>query len=225
MNNFFNKRAKKRKSHFDLKSRTQIYMNKKSIEELIQEVQTYCNSLGLEITKVTIMKNVEKNQNVLNSPEIVYIDQKNNLIDIRKNRTIKALQAKDLSNLSDRGYNIFLQNFKNEFFLPSIKELYDLKKELKSLFKVENNVNGVFNSPRDKIYFVCERFIKLNGNFENDNITLKLSGDSINITRTGIKLINFTFAIIDDREKPMSADGNYILGLLLKLYILNLNFL
>ena len=51
-----NKRPKKRKSHFDLISRTQIYKNKKAIESRIQNVQNYCNGLGLEITNLTIMK-------------------------------------------------------------------------------------------------------------------------------------------------------------------------
>jgi hypothetical protein len=126
---------------------------------------------------------------------------------------LKALKAKDLSNLSDRGYNLFLKSFEGEINMPSISELFQYKKELNKLFPVESNLLGVYNKPKEKIQFVCSKFIEKNGFFENNQIILKLSGDSLNITRTGIHLLNFTFAIIDERENPMSVDGNYLLGL------------
>ena len=120
--------------------------------------------------------------------------------------------------MSDRGYNIFLQNFKAEFSLPTIRELFRLKNSLKSLCRLESITKGVFNNPSDKIIYVCNLFVKLNGHFKNNEIILKLSGDSMQITRTGVKLFNFTFSIIDEREKPMSADGNYILGIIIKTF-------
>jgi hypothetical protein len=204
--------SKKRKSHFSLKSRTQIYLNRKSIEEKINQVQIFCHQIGLEITSLKIMKydNSEDNEEP-RKPEIIYIDRQFET-ESRKDLISKALHAKDLSSLSDRGYNIFLQNFKAEFSLPTIRELLDLKKDLKTLYRMESITKGVFNNPLDKIIFVCDLFIKLNGFFKNDEIILKLTGDSMQTTRTGVKLFNVAFSIIDEREKPMSADGNYILG-------------
>ena len=204
--------SKKRKSHFSLNSRTQIYMNKKSIEDKISQVQEFCNHIGLEITSVTIMKydnSIDTQEQ--RKPEIIYINKASGL-ETRKELISKALHAKDLSNLSDRGYNIFLQNFKSEFNLPTIGELFELKKDLKTLIRTERISKGVYNNPLDKIIYVCDLFVKSNGNFKNNEIILKLSGDSMQITRTGVKLFNFTFSIIDEREKPMSANGNYILG-------------
>jgi hypothetical protein len=208
------KRPKKRKSHFDLISRTQIYKNKKAIESRIQNVQNYCHGLGLEITNLTIMKYDQNNLEKKEKPIINYIGRQNN--DATSNNTLlKALKAKDLSNLSDRGYNLFLKSFEGEINMPSISELFQYKKELNRLFPVESNLLGVYNKPKEKIQFVCSKFIEKYGFFENNQIILKLSGDSLNITRTGIHLLNFTFAIIDERENPMSVDGNYLLGLVI----------
>ena len=205
-------RPKKRKFHFDLISRTQIYKNKKSIENRIQSVQNYCHELGLDIANVTIMKCNQKNQDVEHKPVINYIARPSNSEEASNDRVLKALKAKDLSNLSDRGYSLFLKSFEGDFLLPSLGEIFQFKQELKKLFPIEDNLLGVFNKPKEKIIFVCSIFLEKNGYFENDEIILKLSGDSLNITRTGIHLLNFVFAIIDDREKPMSVDGNYMLG-------------
>jgi hypothetical protein len=206
-------RPKRRKFHFDLISRTQIYKNKKAIESRIKSVQNYCNEIGLEITNMTIMKYDQNNLELNKKPVINYIGKFQNSDETSNGNLFKALKAKDLSNLSDRGYSLFIKSFADEINMPSIGDLFKYKKELNRKFPIETNLFGVYNKPKEKISFVCRQFIEKNGFFENNQIILKLSGDSLNITRTGIHLLNFTFAIIDERENPMSVDGNYLLGM------------
>ena len=80
-------RFKKRKNHFDLISRTQIYMNKKTIEDRIQEVQHFCKRLGLEIVNVTIMKC--ETEGFITKPEIHYIGRINNFEKIKRKKLRK----------------------------------------------------------------------------------------------------------------------------------------
>lgn len=54
-------------------------------------------------------------------------------------------------------------------------------------------------------------------NILNDTIIIKYSGDSTNITKSRLKILNFTYTIINDERNCKSANGNYILGKL-KIY-------
>jgi hypothetical protein len=158
----------------------------------------------------------EKSQN--DKFQINFINQINDKEEIKKIRTKKALEAKDLANLSDKGYDKFLQRFKSEFELPTLREIKTLRNDYKKLFEIQENNNGVFNEPEGKITFVIKSYLHNFGAVYQNKFKIKLSGDSINIAKTGIKLLNFTFSLIHDYEKPMSAEGNYILGI--KIYLI-----
>jgi hypothetical protein len=200
--------------HFNLKRRTQIFENKKSIEALLENAQEHCKRIVLEITNVTIMKWDNKNQN--DKFQINCINEINDIEEIKKLRTKKALEAKDLANLSDKGYDKFLQCFKSEFEFPTLREIKTLRNDYKKLFEIQEN------EPKGKITFVIKSYLDNFGAVYQNKFIIKLSGDSINIAKTGIKLLNFTFTLIHEYEKPMSAEGNYILGI--KIYlILNCN--
>ena len=199
------------KSHFELKSRTQIYENKKLIENYLNEVQTHCGTLGLEITEVKIMR--KNNNTESNKINIIYINQINTIEEIKNKRIEKALESKDKSSLSDQGYDTFRQNFKYDFDMPTLREIKFLRKEKNKLFDIKFNMYGVYINPLKKILYVCESYLNNFGAVYQNKFTIKLSGDAIQVAKTGIKLLNFAFALIEDNEKPMSADGNYILGI------------
>lgn len=202
------RKERRRKTHFELTGRMQVWRNKRSIEEKIDKVQEFCHRLGLEITHVTIMCLTDKN----NKPLINYVNSKNNKDEIKSKRALKALQAKDESNLSDLGYNRFVQNFKYDFELPTLDELVEKRKAIKKFFRVEANRFGVFNKPSDKILFICKNYLRNNGPAYRATFNIKLHGDSINVAKTGIKLLIFAFALIEEEERPMSVEGNYVLG-------------
>jgi len=198
----------KRKSHFDLTSRQQIWRNKRSIEERLKNVQELCHRIGLEISNVTIVKFTDKQ----NEPIINYINIKNDREEIKSNRAIKALKAKDEANLSDYGYDKLFQSFKHEFELPTVDDIRKKRKALKDFFKIEQNNFGFYNKPLHKIIFICKNYIENNGPTNDNVFNIKLTGDSINVAKTGIKLFLFAFALLEEKENPMSVEGNYILG-------------
>ena len=204
----------KRKAHFDQSSRVQIWRNKREIEERIQDVQTFCHRLGLEIANVTIMRLTD----ISNKPVINFINEKNDQKELKSKRAMKALQAKDQSNLSDLGYNRFLQNFKYEIDFPTLEDLKEKRKALRNFFQIEHNALGVYIKPLNKLRFVCENYIKYYGPVYENTFNIKLHGDSINVSKTGIKLLIFAFSLIEIGERPMSVEGNYILGIFTYFY-------
>jgi hypothetical protein len=127
-------------------------------------------------------------------------------------RTIKALVAKDEANCSDVGYDKFMKAFKMDFDFPSLDEIKTLRRQLSRVFKVENNLFGVYNSCVMKITYVCSSFIQNYGPVYNNELTIKLTGDGVNLSKKGVKLLNFAFNIIDDNANPMSIKGTYVLG-------------
>jgi hypothetical protein len=46
----------------------------------------------------------------------------------------------------------------------------------------------------------------------NNTFIIKLSADGTNITKSSLKLLNFTFTLINDEKNAKAAAGNYILG-------------
>ena len=196
-----------RKNHFEL-NRQQMWRNKRSINERIKYCQELCHRLGLEITNVTIMRLTDKH----NNPRINYINEKNNYDELKSKRAIKALKAKDEANLSDLGYDRFFQSFKYDFDLPTLEDVKEKRKDMKKIFQFAENEFGFYNKPSNKIHFVCKNYIQNYGPAYISTINIKLTGDSINVAKTGIKILIFAFSLIEEEETPMSVEGNYILG-------------
>lgn len=46
----------------------------------------------------------------------------------------------------------------------------------------------------------------------NNTLKIKYCGDSANITRSNVKVLNFAFTLINDIESAKSVHGNYIIG-------------
>jgi hypothetical protein len=105
-----------------------------------------------------------------------------------------------------------MKAFKMDFDFPSLDEIKTLRRQLSRVFKVENNLFGVYNSSVMKITYVCSSFIQNYGPVYNNELTIKLTGDGVNLSKKGVKLLNFAFNIIDDNANPMSIKGTYVLG-------------
>ena len=113
--------------------------------------------------------------------------------------------------------------------IPSIFGMKKRKKEIDSLFTVHNNEMGVFYSMRDKLKFRLESFFDrrygvkeendeetavstTNKPFRDEIIHVKLAADGTNIGRS-LKLLNFTFTIINEGGRAKTATGNYTVGI------------
>jgi hypothetical protein len=77
------------------------------------------------------------------------------------------------------------------------------------LFKISI---GVYLDPLEKIRFVIKKYIEKNDIIENEPLILKLGGDGTNITKANLKLLNFTFTCINEKNVAKTSKGNYILG-------------
>jgi hypothetical protein len=113
------------------------------------------------------------------------------------------LHIKDNANISDRQYEILKQNIPQ---LPSMHSIKQLRKRNEELFMDGNGEIDV----NAKINFHILNY--LDKNPETQLINIKISGDGINVGSKK-KLFNFSFSILNDRQKCTTATGNYLLGL------------
>ena len=70
---------------------------------------------------------------------------------------------------------------------------------------------GSYIDPFEKINFTIRKiYQKLNSVIENDTFNVHLSGDGMQLTKTKLNLINFTFKILN--ENNLSPNSIYTLG-------------
>ena len=130
------------------------------------------------------------------------------------------LFVKDKNGISDKAY----QDLKLKCFLP-IPSLFALKKSrsyIDSKFELHSNKMGVFLSIKEKIKFRLGIFFNEKYGFDDqlddeelfkDQIVhIKFCADGTNIGRN-LKLLNFTFTIINEGIKSKQASGNYTIGI------------
>ena len=193
-----------RKLYFSKTKRAQ-YADKQRILKLLSQAQTYLGSIGLQISKINIVK-----------MEINPILRKKIQLDIFENNeetdnvsVLNALKIKDQYYISDKAY----QALKNlGLKLPSLHQIKKLRKRLNTVFDITTIPNGAYVNIDNKIREIIPFLIRNYPNqFENGEIIIKFSGDGTNICRN-IKMLNFTFTIINEGQKAKTASGNYTLG-------------
>ena len=60
--------------------------------------------------------------------------------------------------------------------------------------------------------FMVAKLLQKGSLVQKNTIVVKFSGDSTNLTSSGLKSLNFTFTLIDDPKFSKSHLGNYIIG-------------
>lgn len=61
---------------------------------------------------------------------------------------------------------------------------------------------------------IVKQFLKNRENIISDNkLIIKYSGDGTNLTKSNKKILNFTMAIINDKNRCTTSNGHYILGI------------
>ena len=198
---------RRRKKFFEC-SLIQQKRNKKLIKINSQALQQFCNSIGLKIDKIILSP--------LNDPQVDDAMQITVLPFIKKSyKTFRCLMSKDLINMSERKYQLFRRNIKEIFPVdfPGLFKVTKMQHELNKIFTIYRIENGYFFNPKQKIQFVCKKFLESNEEFAEQFqlIKIKLSADSTHISKKNTLLLNLTFNLLDSSE-PVGVFGTYILG-------------
>ncbi len=207
---------RKRKNFFDC-GISQKIRNKNLILMQTEALSNFCNSIGLKIDEIILSPKIDQ----LNVNDI-----KINILPYKMSKDLKifkCLMAKDLTNLSIKKYSIMKQTLKeiNGNSIPNINKILNLQYKLNDLYELQSNEKGFFIDPIKKIKFVCEKFLLKNPDFSEKKFKIKLSADGTNISKKFVKLLNFTFNLLDENETAMNVIGCYSLGI--HFYVLNNN--
>ena len=111
--------------------------------------------------------------------------------------------------------------------MPTPYKIKSRRAELDNLFRISNNEIGVYVSFSEKLKFRLQKYFdrkygahvhddtalaEQNNPFRDGTIHVKLSADGTNIGRN-LKLLNFTFTILNEGARAKRATGNYTLGI------------
>ena len=203
--------------HFECDLKQQ-QRNLEFIEELLQETNYYCLSIGLEIEKVIIKTNSDEPCQIPLKNRINIVDE--NIFSKYQNDqrlkefAFKLLEAKDRCNMSDEGYKLIRKTLiELGIVIPTIELIREVRGKLDSTFSIRRNPKGFYFEPEEKLQFLCKRYL-IDNNFElkNNSFLIKLAGDGSSLTKSGVTLLNFACTILNDSERAKSVKGNYSLG-------------
>jgi len=201
-------RIRKRKNYFAL-SRSQKKKSKNLIKaEALNGLNRFCKSMGLKINEMKLGP-VESEE----SENEIEIDiSKFNLTN--KYKKFVYLVMKDINNISKRKYKILRKLFSSHHItkLPSHQDVDKIQKDLNNYFTLNSNQFGYFVDPIQKIKFACKNFLHKNRKYSGEKFRIKLSADSVQISRKNIYLLNLTFTLLDDFKTCKSVYGHFILG-------------
>ncbi len=202
---------RKRKNYFSL-SKSQKNKNKILIRnEAFGSISQICKSMGLKISEIKLSSETNLEEEELK----ISVSESNNT------KSYKAyiwLIAKDMINMSRKKYKILRKLLKiNDFDqLPSSKSVFKIQHKLNAFFRLEKNNYGYFVIPAEKIKFICTQFLKSNKEFKDKNsrtFRIKLSADTVILSKKSRRLLNFTFSLLDNEKTAMSVHGTYVLGI------------
>lgn len=215
-------RNRSRKNFFDVSSRQQRRLTSRIKQDILQYTNDLLAPMGLSLKKLEVVPT-----DIFEGTMDLRIMDPRKEDEANQNRpTINnLLYYKDKFSISDKCYC----DLKTKCFLP-IPSLTQLKKrrvELDSLFEIFNNEMGVYVSFKEKLKMRLQCYFerKYGENVESDDalakegqvfrdhiIHIKLSADGTNIGRN-LKLLNFTFTILNEGQRAKRATGNYTLGI------------
>ncbi|CAF0834792.1 unnamed protein product [Brachionus calyciflorus] len=203
----------KRKNFYTV-GRRQRGRIQQQIKQIFSETTDYLRSLGL------CLSNVELNPIELDEADfkLKIRPPTSDCPDKLEPNVNNLLYYKDKHAISDHAYS----DMKKRCYLPipSITKLKERRAEINSMFEIHDNDMGVYLSLKDKLEFRARIYLENkypDGNYDSkkftdDTLYIKLSADGTNIGRN-LKLLNFTFTIINEGSKAKTANGNYTIGI------------
>ena len=195
--------------YFNLRNKLE---QKITIKKKLDQFNNYLNTFGLSFSKIDItpvQNNFKYKLSIFEKMSMDTIDSEEDAISQR---------AKDLALMSDKSYKIFRNTLGLHSNLASLRKCNKYKKKLNKLWAIrDNDVGSYVKDPIKKIQYVCQKFIEKNISknpdfqIENNIFKVLISGDGINVTKTHLSLLNFTFSLINDGD--LSFRGFYTLGI------------
>jgi hypothetical protein len=191
-------------------------------------VEIYLKTYGLEIKEIhlkefneDIITDYDENDLNLQSKKNAYREFKKKIKisndDLVRDPDLvieKTAVARELTNLSENSYRQLKLNFKSFVKLAPLYKLNIFKKKLNQFFQIQSNRYGVYIDAKFKIEFVLKKIyqnlLENNINIDERIFKIHLSGDGANVTKTRIKIIKFTFRVIN--EPNNSVYSVYHLG-------------
>jgi hypothetical protein len=202
-----------KKKFFDCE-KSQRFENINTIKRLIEEsdLKKFCNKIGLKVKELKLTPNDDDIRDLPTKIKILPINVS------EEDKIYKWMVAKDMTNMSCRKYRLLRKILCGLYFetIPGLKKVVTKQYEINDIFKLEApNQNGFFYDPSKKISYVCEKYLSNDENFRESgerSFKIKLSADSMNLSKKNLTLLNFTFNLLNDKKNAMSVFGTYILG-------------
>jgi hypothetical protein len=204
-------RIRKRNNFFEL-SKSQRNKNKTLIRnEALRGLNHLCKSMGLKINEIKLSAETMNDE----EHDIKISVSENNFTDEYK--AYIWMMAKDITNMSRKKYIILKKLLKKNDFdsIPGVQKVFKIQHKLNDLYQIRNNDFGYFLQPSEKIKFVCTKFLMRNEKFKHSiskTFRIKLSADTVILSKKNRRLLNFTFSLLDDEKTAMSVNGTFVLG-------------
>jgi len=199
--------SRKRKNYFEVTSQGKLDC-KKMILNQTKYLSDVAQTIGLQINEIILTPNDQDNKQDFTKITVL----NDNFSDSK--RIFQYLKAKDLAHMSVNHYLLQRNALLGIHPMPSIEKIYKFQNELNKFFKLKKNENeqGFYCLPLQKIKYVCENFLLKNQKFSNEFFRIKLNIDSTSITSSNLLLLNISFNLIDDIKNTMNIHGTHILG-------------
>ena len=204
---------RRRRKYFECDSRNQR-INRNRIRNFLEgsNLEIFCQSIGLKVKEIQLVPIDIDNQEEDNPTKIIVNQNLSNDFKIEQ-----WMIAKDLTNMSRRKFRLWRQILQKIHFdnIPNWRDVEERHHEINELFPLKSNQKGFFLDPNQKFKYVCQKFLERNEEFRESgerNFKIKLSADGVTISKKNIKLLNFTFSLINDEWNCMGVYHTYILG-------------
>ena len=122
------------------------------------------------------------------------------------------IYVKDKFNISNEAWHELSMKSKSIPNMYSIKQKVKLLNSNWNLFATPGEAEGIQISFKESLKEQISR-LQTKGDFKDSTIKVKVSGDGTNIGKR-LKIVNFTYTILNEKDKAMTEKGNYVLAIL-----------
>ena len=205
-----------KKSFYECSVRQRFNLRKQIRQMLIDYLQDYLTGMCLCIHQVIIYP-IELDECEFK----LEIKEFHECVENKDADVNKLLYHKDKFSISDKAYNDLKS--KCGLDVPSLYHIRTRRNEIDNIYELIENNKGVFVSAKAKIRNRVEAFFQRkyqmsdpesfkNPDFTDEILHIRLAADGTNIGRN-LKLLNFTFTILNEGPRSRTANGNYTLGI------------
>jgi len=198
------------KNYFDCEeAHKKRYRNK--IRSILEEsdLKLFCDKIGLRIGEIKFTPNDHVNYPPKLSIAPFYMS--------KELKVYKWMCLRDLVNISCKKYE-FLRKFLKKNYIETLPCLDGIRAQqinLDNSYVLYQNDQGFFLCPKQKIQFVCEKFLERNDDFVKSGskiIKIRLCADGVQISKKHLQCLNFAFTILSDERNCKSVFHTYVLG-------------